>query len=346
MFIGKKKISESSPSYIIAELSANHGGDINNAKKLICDAKEVGADAVKLQTYTPNTITFNSSREDFRIDKSSPWHKEKTLWNLYNIAHTPFEWHRELFSLANDIGLDIFSTPFDETAVDLLEELECTCYKIASPEIVNIPLLEKVASTKKTIIISTGVCNIEELDYAVNTIKKFNDNLIILKCTTAYPSPPKEMNLMTIKSYIERYNCISGISDHSSGYMASVISTSLGGKVIEKHFKSDLNIPTADSFFSLNKSEFKEMVENVRYAEECIGQVNYEISSSSKSSINSRSSIYVVKPINKGDIITSEEIKVIRPGYSLHPKYYKEILGKKVNKNLVPGDRISFDDIE
>ena len=346
MFIGNKKIGNSQPTFIVAEMSANHGGNIENAKKLIKDAKEVGADAIKLQTYTPDTITFKSNKKDFRIDESSPWYKEKTLWNLYKEAHTPFDWHQELFSFAKNIGIDIFSTPFDETAVDLLEDLNCICYKIASPEIINIPLLEKVAYTKKPVIISTGVCNLEELDTAVKTITKYNDNLIILKCTTSYPAPPEEMNLHTITAYKEKYKCLSGISDHSKGYLASVISTSLGGTLIEKHFKSNLSIPTHDSFFSLNKNEFREMVENVRLTERCLGRTDFDVSASSKSSINSRSSIYVVKPLYQGNDITSKEIKVIRPGYSLHPKFYNQIIGKKVNKDLMPGDRISLDDIE
>ncbi len=346
MFIGNKKIGNSQPTYIVAEMSANHGGNIKNAKKLIKDAKKVGADAIKLQTYTPDTITFKSNKKDFRIDKNSPWQKEKTLWNLYNQTYTPFEWHEELFSYAEEVGIDIFSTPFDGSAVALLEDLNCICYKIASPEIINIPLLEKVAKTKKPIIISTGVCNLKELDLAVKTITKYNEDLIVLKCTTAYPAPIEEMNLHTITAYKKRYKCLSGISDHSNGYLASVISTSLGGNMIEKHFKSDLNIYSHDSFFSLNKKEFKEMVDNVRSTEKCLGRINFEISSSSKSSINSRSSIYVIKNLYQGDRITQEEIKVIRPGYSLNPIYYKKIIGKKVKKDLIPGDRISLDDIE
>ena len=343
--IGNKFIGDDCPTYLVAEMSANHSGSIKNAFKIIKEAKDAGADAIKIQTYEPDTITLNSNSTDFLIDKKSPWADYKNLWYLYDIAKTPFNWHKDLFDYAKSINIDIFSTPFDETSVDLLEHLNVPAYKIASPEIINIPLLKKVALTKKPIIISTGACSSEELDSAMETLKGNGaTKIIILKCTSAYPSPLEEMNIKTMSYYKEKYNTLVGLSDHSLGTTASICSVALGASLIEKHFKLS-DVSSVDSFFSIDKNEFKELIESIRNTEKILGGVIHSPSESSGISLKGRSSIYVVEDIRKGETLSEENLKVIRPGFSLHPKFYEQILGKKVNKDLMKGSRINFDDV-
>ena len=263
--INNKIINKDSPTFIVAEMSANHNGNLSTAKEIMLRAKESGADAVKLQTYKAETITINSQKKDFLINHKSPWYEYKTLHNLYNKAHTPWVWHEELFQFAKELDLIIFSSPFDESAVDFLEDLECPLYKIASPEITDIPLIRKVAQTGKPVIISTGLADFEDLELAVQTLENNNCNQIsILKCTSTYPAPFNEINLKTIADFSERFNCVPGLSDHTEGDEVPIASVPLGAKIIEKHFVLDNKDETADSFFSMDYYEFKSMVNKIR----------------------------------------------------------------------------------
>ncbi len=345
--IGNRLVGDNYNAFVIAEMSANHGGKIETALEIVRAAKSSGADALKLQTYTADTITVNSDKEDFLIQKSSPWHKYKNLWSLYNFAHTPWDWHKEIFNEAKRIGLEVFSSPFDETAVDFLEKLNVPAYKIASPEITNIPLIEKVAKTGKPIILSSGLSNFSDLDLAVKAIKSHgNSDICILKCTTAYPCPPEEANLLTIKDISKKLGVISGISDHTLGSAAAIASIVLGGKIIEKHIILNNSEETADSFFSMNEDEFTKMVKDVRFIEKALGKVSYSITKSALPSLKNRSSLYVTDYIKKGDVLSKDNIKAVRPGHGAHPKFYKQIIGKTSNKNLSPGDRFSMNFID
>jgi pseudaminic acid synthase len=342
--IGKKKIGDKYGTFIVAEISGNHGGQIQNAIKLIKKAKEAGADAVKLQTYTADSITLNSNKKDFIISRKSPWKKFENFWNLYNYAHTPFEWHKELFNYAKKINIEIFSSPFDEYAVDLLEKLGCPAYKIASPEINHIPLLEKVASTKKPVILSTGLASIKEIHTALKIFKKNNNKIIVLKCCSSYPAKFEELNLLTIQDIKKRFNVLSGLSDHSTGVEAPLVAVALGANMVEKHFK--LNFKSVDSFFSLNQKEFKEMVKKIRICEKALGKISYDLSKESKLSLVGKRSIYASNNIKIGEKINKKNIKVVRPSYGLHPSYYKKILGKISKRNINFGSRIYLADLK
>ncbi len=345
--IGNKIIGIDRPTFIIAEMSANHGGDLNNAVEIIKAASKAGVDAIKLQTYTADTITINSNKKDFLIDESSPWVNQKTLWNLYDKAHTPWEWHPTLFDEARKHDLEIFSTPFDQTAVNFLEKLGCPAYKIASPEITNIPLLKRVGITGKPVIISTGVADYDDIKLAVDTLRKVGNNKIaVLKCTSSYPAPVSEANLLTIPNLIKDFNVVSGISDHTLASVSSIASVSLGGKIIEKHIKLKKSAETLDSFFSLDEDKFKILVQDVRILDKALGKINYKVTPSARSSMASKSSIYVFKDIKKGDVFSKDNIKVVRPGYSIHPKFYESFLGKSSCKDLCVGDRLSLDFID
>ena len=338
--IGKKFVGISDPCFIVAEISANHGGKISNAIKIIRHASKIGVDAVKLQTYTAGSITLNSYKRDFLISKNSPWKKEKNFWNLYNKGHTPWDWHKKLFKEAKKNNLEIFSSPFDEKSVDLLEKLGCVAYKIASPEINHIPLLVKVAKTKKPIILSTGLSRLADIKLAISVLKKNGcKNIILLKCTTDYPAKIEETNLTTLKDYKKRFNVIPGFSDHTKGKIAALTSVALGAKLLEKHFslkgKSSL-----DDFFSMNEVEFGKMVVEIRDVEKVIGNINYNITKGSKNHFKGRRSIYVSKNIKKGEQITKNNIQIVRPNYGLHPKYFNKVLGKKVKKNMTAGTRL------
>jgi pseudaminic acid synthase len=342
--IGNRILGPGNPTFIVAEMSGNHGGSLDHAKKIIKAAKRAGADAIKLQTYTADTITIKSNKPDFKILDGTAWDGHDNLWTLYNEAHTPWEWHQELFSLARSIGLEIFSSPFDETAVDFLEHLNVQVYKIASPEITNIPLLEKVAKTRKPVIISTGISTLEDIELALKTLKKFGSKeIIILKCTTSYPTPAEDTNLKTIEDISTRFDVLSGLSDHTIGISASIASVAFGASLIEKHFITDEALSTVDSFFSVGEKLFTQMVQEVRFVEKAIGKVCYEIAESAKPSLRGRSSIYISDFIKKGEIFTKQNIKAVRPAFGLHPKYYNDILGKIANQDLEPGDRASFD---
>ena len=333
------------PVLIIAELSANHNGSIEVAKETIKAAKRAGANCIKLQTYLPETMTIESDKEDFLI-KGTIWNGQN-LYNLYSEAYTPWEWHEELFKLANEEGLLCFSSPFDKSAVDFLEKLRTPAYKIASFEITDIPLIKYVASKGKPIIISTGIASKKDIQLAIETCKKAgNNDIAILKCTSSYPAPIEEANLLMIPEFKKDFDTVVGLSDHTMGSLAPVIAVSLGAKIIEKHFILDREIGGPDSSFSMNEAEFTDMVAQVRVAEKSLGKATYELTEKQISGKNFARSLYVVEDIKAGEIFTSKNIRVIRPGFGEHPKYYEKILGKKSIKDLERGDRFSMKYIE
>ena len=342
--IGKVFIGSKHRCAIVAELSGNHGGDFKRIKKLIIEAKKSGADLIKLQTYTPDTITLNSDKKDFQITKKTPWKKNKNLWSLYNKAQTPLLWHKEIFKLCKKIGIDVFSSPFDEEAVDMLQELNCPAYKIASAEITHIPLIEKIAKTKKPVILSIGLANLSDINLAVKTLKKNGcKDICILQCVSSYPSPLSEQNLSLIPLIKKKFGLVSGLSDHTTGTTAALTSVALGASIVEKHFNLDDKKKTVDSFFSLGGLGFKAMIKEIRKVESTIGNAKFQVSRSSKQNLNSRRSIYISRKIKKGEKITLKNIKVVRPSFGLHPKYFKKILGKKINRTLNLGDRLKIE---
>lgn len=346
MNIGNFKVNDKSPCFIIAELSANHGHDINIAKETIKAAKECGADAIKLQTYTADTITIDCDNKYFQINQGTLW-DGTTLYKLYQEAYTPWEWQKELKEYAETLGLVCFSSPFDQTAVDFLEDLDVPAYKIASFEINDIPLIEYIASKGKPIIISTGIATLEDIELAVETCKKAgNDNIILLKCTSQYPAKLEDANLNTMVDLKERFGVMVGLSDHTMDIEVPITAVALGAKVIEKHFILDRSIGGPDADFSLDKKEFKAMVDSVRKAEKAMGIVSYDLDEKKIKSREFSRSLFIVKDVKKGDIITEENVRSIRPGYGLHTKYYDEVLGKKFNDDLKKGTPLSFDVIE
>jgi N-acetylneuraminate synthase len=340
--INNRIISNSNCPYIIAELSANHNGSIERAFESVLAAKEAGADAVKIQTYTADTITIKSDREEFQI-RGGLW-DGSSLYDLYKEAETPYEWHKPLFDYAKKIGITIFSSPFDSTAVDLLEELNTPAYKIASPEIIDLPLIKYVAQTKKPMIISTGMANFEEITEAVDIAKENGcQNLILLHCISAYPTPPEQSNLRTIPDLAEKFNVLSGLSDHTMGTVVATTSVALGACVIEKHFTLSRFDKGPDSSFSLEPHELKQLCQDTKIAWQSLGDVCYERKSSEVGSVKFRRSIYAVKNIKKGEKLTVNNIKSIRPGSGLKPKHYEKILGKIANNDIMYGSPISFD---
>lgn len=331
--------------FIIAELSANHNGSIKTAIDTIRAAKRTGADAIKLQTYTPDTITLNSRNKDFLLKQGTIW-DGKYLHDLYREAYTPWEWHKELFKVAKEEGLICFSSPFDPTAVDLLEELDNPIYKIASFEITDIPLIQYVASKGKPVIISTGIATLEDIELAVETCRNVgNDQITLLKCTSSYPAPMEEANLVMIKDLAERFNVVSGLSDHTLGITAPIVAVTQGAKVIEKHFILDKSIGGPDASFSLDEEEFTQMVKAVRDAEAALGNINYKLTEKQLAGRNFSRSLYIVKDVNKGELVTQENVRPIRPGYGMHPKELNKVLGQKFNLNYEKGSRMSLDKI-
>lgn len=344
MKIGNFNITNKSKTFIIAELSANHNGSIEIAKETIKAAKRAGADCIKLQTYKPNTITLDSDKDDFVI-KGTIWDK-KRLFDLYKEAFTPWEWHEELFNLAKCEGLECFSSPFDYTAIDFLEKLNTPAYKIASFEITDVQLIKYAASKMKPIIISTGIAKKEDIDLAINTCYEVgNRDIALLKCTSSYPAPIEEANLIMIKEFAEKYGIVTGLSDHTKGSVAPIVATVLGAKIIEKHFILDESVGGPDSSFSLTENEFKEMVDNVRSAEKSIGTVSYNLTQKQIKGRDFSRSLYVCSDIKKNELITYSNIKSVRPGFGLHPKYFDLVVGKKAKRNLKYGDRLNLEDI-
>ncbi len=327
---------------IVAELSANHGGSINTAIETVKAAKKAGADAIKLQTYTPDTMTIKCDSKDFIVTGGSIW-DGRTFYDLYKEAYTPWEWHKELFRVAKEEGLICFSTPFDKTAVDYLEKLDNPIYKIASFEITDIPLIKYIASKGKPVILSTGIANEEDIRLAIKTIKDEGvDEIALLKCTSSYPAPLEQANLLMIQDFKKKFGVVPGLSDHTLGKIAPIVATTLGAKIIEKHFIIDKKIGGPDASFSLNLDEFSKMVKVVRQAELAIGEINYNLTKNQKSSRAYSRSLYVVKDVVRGEILSNENVKSIRPGFGLHPNQLNMVLGKKFNNNYKKGTRMSL----
>lgn len=334
------------PIYIVAELSANHGHDIQIAKDTIKAIKESGADAVKIQTYTADTITLDCDNEYFQVNQGTLW-DGTTLHKLYQEAYTPWEWHEELFDYAREIGIDIFSSPFDKTAVDLLETLNTPAYKIASFEITDIPLIEYVASKGKPVIISTGIATIGEIKEAVDTCRKMgNYDITLLKCTSSYPAPYEGMNLLTIPNLKETFGVNVGLSDHSMGMTVALGAVALGARIIEKHVILDRNIGGPDAEFSMEIQEFKIMIDEIRNLEKALGGVNYDLSEKVLSNRTFSRSLFFTEDIRVGDVITENNMRSIRPGYGMHPRHYSEILGKKVTRDIKRGTPVDWSHVE
>lgn len=345
IFIDDFEISATGKVFIIAELSANHNGSLDSALAHVKAAKLTGADAIKLQTYTADTITIDARTDDFRLKQGTIW-DGKYLHDLYKEAYTPWEWHEQIFAAAKAEGLICFSSPFDPTAVDLLESLHAPAYKIASFEITDIPLIEYTASKGKPIIISTGIAEEEDIQLAVAACKKMgNEQIILLKCTSSYPAPINEANMIMIPDLAKRFGVVAGLSDHTMGNTVPVVATALGAKVIEKHFIIDRSIGGPDASFSMNQEEFTAMVKAVREAEQAVGTVSYELTAKQKSGREFSRSLYVVEDIKAGEPLTEKNIRSIRPGYGLHPKHYHAVLGKTALCDLQRGTALSLTNI-
>lgn len=343
--IANFEINQTSKPFVVAEISANHNGDIEKAKELIFAAKEAGADAVKIQTYTPDTMTLDHQADDFKI-VGGLW-DGYTLYELYKEAHTPFEWHEDLFEYARSINITIFSSPFDETAVDLLNDLDAPAYKIASFEVTDLPLIEYVAHQKKPIIVSTGMANEEEISQCLETIASTgNNDVILLHCVSGYPTPYDQYNIKTIQLLSEKFLVPVGISDHTLGTEVSVASLGFGVKFIEKHFTLSRSEKGPDSAFSLEPQEFQKLTREVKNAWKSFGIPSFNEKDVEKENIRFRRSIYVTEDINPGEALQSSNIKRIRPGFGLHPKYFKEIIGKKAVKHLKKGSPLQLEDYE
>jgi len=343
--VANRVISRNNRPYIIAELSANHDGSIEIAKKSILAAKNSGANAIKIQTYTPDTMTIDSNLEDFQINDGL-W-KGSSLYELYSQAYTPYEWHRELFDYASKIDITIFSSPFDETAVDLLESLNAPAYKIASFELIDLPLIKLVARTKKPLLMSTGMASLDEIGEAVETAKSAgNQNILLFHCISSYPAPIEESNLNNILFLKKTFNLEVGLSDHSTSNIASILAISLGASAIEKHFKLDRSINGVDSSFSLNQKQFNSLVKECNVAWSALGKSSFSRANAEKENMKFRRSIYFVKDLKKGDIISVSSIKKIRPGYGLSPKYFDDLLGRKVKHDVKRGEAVTWGKIE
>ena len=332
--------------FIVAELSANHNGSKDVALKTIRAAKRAGADAVKFQTYTADTITLDCQNEDFKIKQGTLW-DGRYLYDLYQEAYTPWEWHRELYDVAKAEGLICFSSPFDKSAVDFLESLGNPIYKIASFEITDVDLIAYAARKGKPMVISTGIATEEDIRLAVDTCRSAgNNDITLLKCTSSYPAPIEEANLCMIADLANRFKVKVGLSDHTLGSIAGITAVSLGACMIEKHFILDRSIGGPDAFFSMNELEFSQMVKDIRTVESAIGQVNYEPTDKMKAGRAFSRSLYVAENMKKGEVITEINVRSVRPGYGLHPKYLPEILGKKVTRDIAKGTRFTLDYID
>lgn len=336
------KIGDGCPPYIVAETSANHNGSLQRAKDIMMSAKNCGANAIKLQTYTADTITIKSDREEFQI-RGGLW-DGKSLYDLYKWAETPYEWHKPLFDYARSIDLTCFSTPFDETAVDLLEDLNAPAYKIASFEMIDLPLIKYVASTKKPMIISTGMANLNEIQEAVDCAKQAGcQDLILLHCISSYPAPVGQSNLLTIPDLAKRFNVLSGLSDHTLGTTVAVASVALGACFIEKHFTLSRDDVGPDSAFSIEPDELNKLCVDSHNAWLSLGTPGYDLKESESSNIKFRRSLYFINELKKGHIVTVNDIKSIRPGLGISPKYFFDIIGKKLSKDIEFGCPVQFD---
>lgn len=344
--IGDKIIGNNNHTFIIAELSANHIHNFDIAIKTINAIKEAGADAVKLQTYTADTITIDSDNEYFRIRQGTLW-DGKTLYKLYQEAYTPWEWQPQLKAIAEDLGLICFSSPFDKTAVNFLENMSVPAYKVASFEITDIPLIEYIASKGKPIIISTGIATLADIEEAVNACKRMgNEQIILLKCTSEYPSPLEDINLNTIPNLKDTFKTLVGLSDHTLGISVPIAAVALGAKVIEKHFILDRNLGGPDAAFSLEPEEFKAMIEAVREVEKALGKVSYELTDKVRKSREFSRSLFVVEDMEKGEVFNDQNVKSIRPGFGLHPRYLQNVMGKRAAKIIRKGTPFAWNLIE
>ncbi len=342
MKIDGREIGRKFPPYIVAELSANHNGSIDRALETIKAAKDAGADAVKIQTYTADTMTLDCDNSDFIID-SGLW-KGRSLYSLYKWAETPYEWHKEIFNYANEIGITCFSSPFDESAVDLLEELNTPAYKIASFEIIDIPLIRYVAKTGKPIIISTGMANLKEISEAVKAATDSGcTDITLLHCISSYPAPLEQSNLKVIEDLRKKFNLTVGLSDHTMGIIASVTSVALGASIIEKHFTLDRTDKGPDSDFSIEPNELSDLCKLSKDAWKALGKADYRIKDAESNNIKYRRSIYVVKDMSPGDVITRENIRRVRPGYGIMPKHFDSVIGKSVNRKIQKGQPLKWD---
>lgn len=338
-------IGSGHPPYVIAEMSANHNGSIDNAFKIIDAAKSSGANAVKLQTYKPDTITLDIDKPEFRIE-GGLWNGQ-TLFQLYKEAHMPWDWHKPLFDYANKLNITIFSSPFDKTAVDLLEDLNTPAYKIASFEAIDLPLIKYVASTNKPMIISTGMADEEEIKEAIDSAKAGGCNdLAILHCVSGYPAPSSDYNLKTLSDMRTKFNLVTGLSDHTTNNTVAISSVALGSSIIEKHVTLDRKGGGPDDSFSLEPHELTSLVKDLKTAWEAMGGVNYGRKSSEQGNVQFRRSIYFIKDMNKGDLISEDNTKSIRPGFGLEPKYHHQIIGKRVSKDILNGTAVSWELIE
>jgi pseudaminic acid synthase len=345
MNIAGFEIEENGPTFIIAELSANHNHNKQIAIETIRAAKEAGADAIKLQTYTPDTLTIDCDSEFFQIKQGSLW-DGRTLYDLYQEAFTPWDWHQELFHIAKEEGLAYFSSPFDKSAVDFLESLNTPAYKVASFEIQDIPLIEYIAKKGKPVIISTGIATLADIELAVETCRNAgNEQIALLKCTSSYPAPLDLANLRTMVDMTERFNVLVGLSDHTMGNIAPIVATALGGKIIEKHFILDHKLGGPDADFSLDPTQFRSMVEEIRKAESALGKVTYELSAKVEKNRKFARSLFVVKDVKAGDTVNESNVRSIRPGYGLHPRFLKDCLGKTFKSDLNKGTPLSFEHI-
>ena len=345
MEIDNRSISNNSPPYIVAELSANHNGSIERAFESVLAAKKSGVDAVKIQTFTADTITIRSDRKEFQI-KGGLW-DGSNLYDLYKEAETPYEWHKPLFDYAKKIGITIFSSPFDFTAVDLLEELNTPAYKIASPEIIDLPLIKYVAQTKKPMIISTGMANLDEISEAVEVAREYGcQDLVLLHCISGYPTPPEQSNLLTIPDLAEKFNVLSGLSDHTTGTIVATTSVALGACVIEKHFTLSRTEKGPDSEFSLEPNELNQLCQDAKIAWKSLGFAGYDLKDSEENARKHRRSLYFIKDIKAGEVITEKHVKSIRPGFGLMPKYLDKVLQSKASHNIERGTPVTFNLIE
>jgi len=343
MRIGERRIGPGQPVYVIAELSANHNQDFNQAVRVIEAAKQIGADAVKLQTYTPDTITIQSDRDYFRIGGGTLW-DGRTLYDLYGEAHTPWEWQPKLKQVADDLHLDLFSSAFDSTAVDFLEKMEVPAHKVASCELVDIPLIQKMARTGKPLIMSTGMATAEEIEEALQAARQAGaTEFALLKCTSSYPASAEEMNLRTIPELYRRFGVPAGLSDHTMGISVPVAAVALGACIIEKHITLSRSKPGPDSAFSLEPHEFKAMVDAVRVAEKALGEVHFGCSTKEASSRVFRRSLFVVRDVKRGDMFTAGNVRSIRPAHGLHTRHLQEVLGQRAACDIERGTPLSWD---
>ena len=341
--IGRRRVGAGEPVYCIAEVSANHNQDFETAVRIVKAAKDAGADAVKLQTYTPDTITIQSNRECFQVGGGTLW-DGRSLYDLYQAAYTPWEWQPKLKKVANDLGMQCFSSAFDDTAVDFLETMNVPAHKVASFELVDLPLIQKMAATGKPLIMSTGMATVEEIEEAVTTARRAGATQIaLLKCTSAYPAPADEMNLRTIPELARRFDVPVGLSDHTMGIAVPVAAVSLGACIIEKHLTLSRAAGGPDSAFSLEPEEFRAMVEGIRTAEKALGSVHFGVSERESRSRVFRRSLFVVRDLKKGELFTSENIRSIRPGDGLHTRHLAEVLGKTAALDIVRGTPLSWD---